>query len=87
MCLNINARDFVNSNQIYPFRLERCISLIASLVGCIDKGVKSKSDIATPQNLLSGPIENTWKKNQRSRFRKTPGTGQKTILTPRGPPK
>ena len=62
-------------------------SYFRPLVGCIDKGVKSKSDIATPQNLLSGPIENTWKKNQRSRFRKTPGTGQKTILTPPGPPK
>ena len=55
-------------------------------IGCIDKWVKSKSDIATPQNLFSGPIENNWKKNQRSRFRKTPLLGPKTTLSPQGPP-
>ena len=55
-------------------------------IGCIDKWVKSKSDIATPQNLFSGLIENNWKKNQRSRFRKTPLLGPKTTLSPQGPP-
>ena len=46
-------------------------------VGCIDKGVKSKSDIATPQNLFSGPIENTWKKTNALASEKPPGPAKK----------
>ena len=60
--------------------------MVDLIIGCIDKWVKSKCDIATPQNLFSGPKENNWKKNQRSRFRKTPLLGPKTTLSPQGPP-
>ena len=55
-------------------------------VGCIDKGVKSKSDIATPQNLLSGPIENTWKKTNALASEKKPARPKNHFEPPRPPP-
>ena len=62
------------------------ILLFNTLVGRSDKLVKSKSGFRAPPALFIGSIQDTKKKNRRSRFQITPWTRQKTILTLPRPP-